>query len=207
MVRRPELFDASRNRRTSDPAVGGAGASGAVAEPYLLGLLGLGLPHAADATRAKQAEVVADLDAYISGRKPYTLLSPGDTAAKSFSGSALARLREIKRSVLGLRAASRREESTSTVITASAVRRCKPYHQGVGSFSRTVPVKTCSASAAARYPAAAVGGRSRVKMQRPQAKPRTNDLDPGRAAGDHHSVEESKMNADLFLRLLDAVVR
>ncbi|MDF2704395.1 MAG: FAD/FMN-containing dehydrogenase [Nonomuraea muscovyensis] len=76
---------------------GGAGASGAVAEPYLLGLLGLGLPHAADATRAKQAEVVADLEAYISGRKPYTLLSPGDTASKAFSGSALARLREIKR--------------------------------------------------------------------------------------------------------------
>ncbi|MGW5685552.1 FAD-binding protein [Nonomuraea sp. NPDC003754] len=76
---------------------GGAGASGAVAEPYLLGLVGLGLPHAADATRAKQAEVVADLEAYISGRKPYTVLSPGDTAAKSFSGSTLARLREIKR--------------------------------------------------------------------------------------------------------------
>jgi hypothetical protein len=76
---------------------GGAGASGAVAEPYLLSLVGLGLPHVADATRAKQAEVVADLDAYISGRKPYTVLSPGETAAKSFSGSALARLREIKR--------------------------------------------------------------------------------------------------------------
>ncbi|NUS07202.1 MAG: FAD-binding protein [Nonomuraea sp.] len=75
----------------------GAGASGAVAEPYLLGLVGLGLPHAADATRAKQAEVVADLAAYISGRKPYTVLSPGDTAAQSFSGGALARLREIKR--------------------------------------------------------------------------------------------------------------
>ncbi|MEU0567930.1 hypothetical protein ABZ297_21430 [Nonomuraea sp. NPDC005983] len=40
---------------------------------------------------------MADLEAYISGRKPYTLLSPGDTAAKSFSGCALARLREIKR--------------------------------------------------------------------------------------------------------------
>ncbi|WP_440074089.1 FAD-binding protein [Streptosporangium sp. OZ121] len=76
---------------------GGAGASGAVAEPYLLGLLGLGLPHVADATRARQAEVVADLKACVSGRKPYTVLSPGDTAAKSFSGSALARLREIKR--------------------------------------------------------------------------------------------------------------
>ncbi|MFC5184883.1 FAD-binding oxidoreductase [Actinomadura harenae] len=75
----------------------GAGASGAVAEPYLLGLLGLGLPHTADATRAKQAEVVADLGASISGRKPYTMLSPGDTAAQSFSGSTLARLREIKR--------------------------------------------------------------------------------------------------------------
>ncbi|MBG0821136.1 FAD-binding protein [Planomonospora sp. ID91781] len=77
---------------------GGAGASGAMAEPYLLGLLGLGLPHAADATRAKQAEVVADLEAYVGGRKPYTVLSPGDTAQKSFSGGALARLREIKRS-------------------------------------------------------------------------------------------------------------
>lgn len=76
---------------------GGAGASGALAEPFLLGLLGLGLPHTADATRAKQAEVVADLEACVSGRKPYTVLSPGDTAAKSFSGSALARLREIKR--------------------------------------------------------------------------------------------------------------
>ncbi|MFF4189740.1 FAD-binding protein [Nonomuraea sp. NPDC001831] len=75
----------------------GAGASGAVAEPYLLGLVGLGLPHAADATRAKQAEVVADLEAYVSGRKPYTLLSPGETAAQSFSGDALARLRKIKR--------------------------------------------------------------------------------------------------------------
>ncbi|MEU1728576.1 FAD-binding oxidoreductase [Nonomuraea sp. NPDC005692] len=76
---------------------GGAGASGAVTEPYLLGMVGLGLPHAADATRAKQAELVADLGAYVSGRKPYTLLSPGETAAMSFSGDTLARLREIKR--------------------------------------------------------------------------------------------------------------
>ncbi|MEV0585039.1 FAD-binding protein [Nonomuraea sp. NPDC050310] len=75
----------------------GAGAAGAVAEPYLLGLVGLGLPHAAEATRAKQAEVVADLAAHISGRKPYTVLSPGETAAAAFSGSTLARLREIKR--------------------------------------------------------------------------------------------------------------
>ncbi|MFB4291926.1 FAD-binding oxidoreductase [Nonomuraea sp. ATR24] len=76
---------------------GGAGASGALTEPYLLGLLGLGLPHAADATRAKQAEVVADLESRVSGRKPYTMLSPGDTAAQSFSAGTLARLREIKR--------------------------------------------------------------------------------------------------------------
>ncbi|MEV4184656.1 FAD-binding oxidoreductase [Streptosporangium canum] len=80
----------------AEPGVG-AGASGAVAEPYLLGLLGLGLPHVADATRAKQAEVVADLAGYVSGRKPYTVLTPGETAAKAFSGSTLARLREIKR--------------------------------------------------------------------------------------------------------------
>ncbi|MEV4224239.1 FAD-binding oxidoreductase [Nonomuraea sp. NPDC049725] len=76
---------------------GGAGASGALTEPYLLGLLGLGLPHAADATRAKQAEVVAGLESRVSGRKPYTMLSPGDTAAQSFSAGTLARLREIKR--------------------------------------------------------------------------------------------------------------
>ncbi|MEV5554704.1 FAD-binding protein [Nonomuraea wenchangensis] len=76
---------------------GEAGAGGAVAEPYLLGLVGLGLPHTADATRAKQAEVVADLESYVAGRKPYTLLSPGETAAASFSGGTLARLREIKR--------------------------------------------------------------------------------------------------------------
>jgi hypothetical protein len=75
----------------------GAGASGAVTEPYLLSLVGLGLPHIADATRAKQAEVVSGLKARISGRKPYSLLSPGETAAASFSGDALARLREIKR--------------------------------------------------------------------------------------------------------------
>jgi FAD/FMN-containing dehydrogenase len=75
----------------------GAGASGAVAEPYLLGMVGLGLPHAAEVTRAKQAEVVADLETYIGGHKPYTLLSPGETAAQSFSGGALERLRQIKR--------------------------------------------------------------------------------------------------------------
>ncbi|MFE1592925.1 BBE domain-containing protein [Nocardia sp. NPDC058705] len=76
---------------------GETGASGAVKEPYLLGLVGLGIGRTADATRARQAEVVADLGACISGRKPYTVLSPGDTAAKAFSDSTLARLREIKR--------------------------------------------------------------------------------------------------------------
>ncbi|MBO2453637.1 FAD-binding oxidoreductase [Actinomadura barringtoniae] len=74
----------------------GAGASGAVAEPYLLSLLGLGLPHTADATRAKQADVVADLEGYISGRKPFNTLAPGETAAQAFPGSTIARLREIK---------------------------------------------------------------------------------------------------------------
>ncbi|GAA2213841.1 FAD-binding oxidoreductase [Nonomuraea monospora] len=75
----------------------GPGASGVVAEPYLLGMVGLGLPHTAAATRARQAEVVADLGAYVSGRKPYTMLSPGETAAQSFPEGTLERLREIKR--------------------------------------------------------------------------------------------------------------
>jgi hypothetical protein len=34
---------------------------------------------------------------YVTGRKPLTLLSPGDSAASAFSQEALARLRRIKR--------------------------------------------------------------------------------------------------------------
>ncbi|MEU7837230.1 FAD-binding oxidoreductase [Nonomuraea sp. NPDC049129] len=78
----------------ADP-VGGAG--GALAEPYMLYLLGLRLPHLADAVRGKQAALVEALGQAVSGRKPYTFLAPAENAAQAFPADALARLREIKR--------------------------------------------------------------------------------------------------------------
>ncbi|MBN6054791.1 FAD-dependent oxidoreductase [Nonomuraea sp. RK-328] len=78
----------------ADPA-GGAG--GALAEPYMLYLLGLRLPHLADAVRARQAALVEALGEAVSGRKPYTFLAPGDDAAQAFPADALARLCEVKR--------------------------------------------------------------------------------------------------------------
>lgn len=73
------------------------GARGPVTEPYLLYALGLGLPHIADAVKARRAEIVDAIGAHISGLKPYTFLTPEETAAAAFDWSTLARLREIKR--------------------------------------------------------------------------------------------------------------
>ncbi|MFG1683886.1 FAD-binding oxidoreductase [Nonomuraea sp. NPDC049269] len=78
----------------ADPA-GGAG--GALAEPYMLYLLGLRLPHLVDAVRAKQSALVEALGQAVSGRKPYTFLAPTENAAQAFPADALTRLREIKR--------------------------------------------------------------------------------------------------------------
>ncbi|GAA2315185.1 FAD-binding oxidoreductase [Nonomuraea roseoviolacea subsp. roseoviolacea] len=79
----------------ADPA-GGAG--GAVAEPYLLNLLGLRLPGLAEAVPASQEEIVRRLGERVSGRKPYTFLVPGEDAAQAFPAETLTRLREIKKS-------------------------------------------------------------------------------------------------------------
>ncbi|MEU0499712.1 FAD-binding oxidoreductase [Nocardia sp. NPDC005998] len=73
------------------------GARGPVTEPYLLYALGLGLPHLTAAVTARRAEIVDAIGAHISGRKPYTFLTPEETAAAAFDESTLARLREIKR--------------------------------------------------------------------------------------------------------------
>ncbi|MER6943839.1 FAD-binding oxidoreductase [Nonomuraea sp. NPDC000554] len=78
----------------ADPA-GGAG--GALAEPYMLYLLGLRLPHLVDAVQAKQSALVEALGQAVSGRKPYTFLAPAENAAQAFPAGTLARLREIKR--------------------------------------------------------------------------------------------------------------
>ncbi|MFI0484941.1 FAD-binding oxidoreductase [Actinomadura sp. 9N215] len=77
----------------------GHGPGGALAEPYLLQMIGLGAdPELAHAARTRQAQIADRLGATASGRKPYTLLAPGETAADAFPEPALARLRELKRS-------------------------------------------------------------------------------------------------------------
>ncbi|MGK8522216.1 FAD-binding oxidoreductase [Nocardia asteroides] len=75
----------------------GAGARGPIAEPYLLYCLGLGLPHLADAVKARRTAIVDAVSGQISGGKPYTFLTPGETAAAAFDAATLARLRAIKR--------------------------------------------------------------------------------------------------------------
>ncbi|QLY32766.1 FAD-binding oxidoreductase [Nocardia huaxiensis] len=74
----------------------GSGARGPVREPYLLYLLGLGLPQLRDAVGAKQRAFVDALGPHVSGAKPYTFLSPADSVATAFDEATLARLRAIK---------------------------------------------------------------------------------------------------------------
>ncbi|MEV4224247.1 FAD-binding oxidoreductase [Nonomuraea sp. NPDC049725] len=73
------------------------GPGGALGEPYLLYLLGLRLPHLAEAVQAKQAALVAQLGEAVSGRKPYTFLAPGESATQAFPAEVRARLERIKR--------------------------------------------------------------------------------------------------------------
>ncbi|WP_062986328.1 FAD-binding oxidoreductase [Nocardia anaemiae] len=73
------------------------GARGPITEPYLLYALGLGFPHIAAAVKSRRAEIVDAIGAHISGLKPYTFLTPEETAAAAFDSSTLARLRAIKR--------------------------------------------------------------------------------------------------------------
>ncbi|MFC7718189.1 hypothetical protein [Nonomuraea recticatena] len=76
----------------------GQGAAAAVAEPYLLYMLGLSLnPQLAQAVTSVQDRLVRALDGYVSGRKAYTFLAPGERAADAFPEETAARLREIKR--------------------------------------------------------------------------------------------------------------
>ncbi|WP_262391513.1 FAD-binding oxidoreductase [Nocardiopsis sp. CNR-923] len=71
---------------------------GPMAEPYALYMFGVpGTPEAAAGVRARQEEFAAALAPYVSGRTPFTLLSPGKTAASAFPAGALERLREVKR--------------------------------------------------------------------------------------------------------------
>ncbi|WUI01448.1 FAD-binding oxidoreductase [Spirillospora sp. NBC_00431] len=77
----------------------GHGPGGALAEPYLLQMVGPATdPELAHAARAKQGQIVERLGTIATGRKPYTLLAPGETAADAFAEPALTRLRELKHS-------------------------------------------------------------------------------------------------------------
>ncbi|MEY9212061.1 FAD-binding oxidoreductase [Thermobifida halotolerans] len=76
----------------------GAGARGPLTEPYLVHLLGLGLPRLRQAVASRRAELVEALGARAGGPKPYTFLVPGERAADAFDAQTLERLRAVKRS-------------------------------------------------------------------------------------------------------------
>jgi len=71
------------------------GPHGPLTEPYALYLYAI--PHDPAAITAKQAALTGALGPYISGRKPYSFLSPGETVAAAFEAQALTRLQDIKR--------------------------------------------------------------------------------------------------------------
>ncbi|MCA5891909.1 FAD-binding oxidoreductase [Isoptericola sp. NEAU-Y5] len=76
----------------------GAGALGAVTEPYLLYGFGLAFePGISTAVGDRLARLTHDLDGVASGRKPVTFLAPGERAAAAFDAPTLARLQDLKR--------------------------------------------------------------------------------------------------------------
>ncbi|MBX9390789.1 FAD-binding oxidoreductase [Streptomonospora nanhaiensis] len=73
-------------------------ATGALAAPYLV--YTLGLPLSADLAaglRERCARLWESLGGRVGGRRPYSLLAPGESAADAFTPEAVARLREVKR--------------------------------------------------------------------------------------------------------------
>ncbi|MGW4352169.1 FAD-binding oxidoreductase [Nocardia sp. NPDC004582] len=74
------------------------GAVPAFTEPYALVLQGAGMdPDIVAAVGITQKRIIADLGARVGGRKPYTVLSPGDSVADVFDTGDLGRLRQLKR--------------------------------------------------------------------------------------------------------------
>ncbi|MGW4241321.1 FAD-binding oxidoreductase [Nocardia sp. NPDC004722] len=74
-----------------------SGARGALSDGYLISTLGLGLPQLRDAVRAKTTALVAEFGELLTGKKPFTFLAPGESAAAAFDTATLDRLRAIKR--------------------------------------------------------------------------------------------------------------
>jgi FAD/FMN-containing dehydrogenase len=75
----------------------GTGAAAVLAESYVLYLHGSAAsPELERTARAEQDRIVRALGAQVSGRKPFTSLAPGETAAAAFPEQTLTRLRELK---------------------------------------------------------------------------------------------------------------
>ncbi|MGV9839055.1 FAD-binding oxidoreductase [Nocardia niigatensis] len=74
-----------------------AGARGALSDEYLVSTLGLGLPQLRDAVHAKTSALVAEFGSLVTGKKPFTFLAPGESAAAAFDAATLDRLRAVKR--------------------------------------------------------------------------------------------------------------
>ncbi|GAA2662533.1 FAD-binding oxidoreductase [Streptomyces aculeolatus] len=71
---------------------------GALAEPYLLYFFGVPFsPEVAAGIPPRRDGLLEALGSYVSGRKPYTFLGPGESAADAFGAGSLARLRAVKR--------------------------------------------------------------------------------------------------------------
>ncbi|GAB3989043.1 FAD-binding oxidoreductase [Actinoallomurus acanthiterrae] len=71
-------------------------AAGHLDEPYALYLFGVPGQNG-DAVRDRQHHIAEALTAYTTGRKPFTMLAPGERAASAFTPQTLARLRALKR--------------------------------------------------------------------------------------------------------------
>ena len=71
---------------------------GPLTESHALYLFGVpSTPDTAEAVRTRQQDLTGALRPFLSGRKPYTFLTPGETAANAFTPDALNRLRNLKR--------------------------------------------------------------------------------------------------------------
>ncbi|MEU1203888.1 FAD-binding oxidoreductase [Nocardia sp. NPDC005825] len=74
-----------------------AGAVPSFTEPYTLSLQAIGsAPDTVAAVQATQKRIIAELGARVSGRKPFTVLSAGDSATEVFDTGTLDRLRKLK---------------------------------------------------------------------------------------------------------------
>jgi FAD/FMN-containing dehydrogenase len=72
-------------------------AAGHLDEPFVLYMFGVAGERSADVL-TRQREIAEALVPHTSGRKPFTLLAPGERAANALTGDAIGRLRDLKRS-------------------------------------------------------------------------------------------------------------